>query len=266
MLIFSKDRPLQLDGLLRSIRKHYTVLPKITVLLKREKGDKYDEAYYSLSLQEDVKFVFETDFEQNVRDWLSNIDTDYFCFSCDDVLINREVNMEGINTLLTNNPAIFSYSIRLGEGITYCQPSKQKMEFDLSMNAEQDIIVFDPHTFPHSWDWGYPFEVTGTIYHSSFGKFLLSLPQGVFKHPNIMEGPISAHLHAISGLFMACNRKSSSLTITVNRVQDIAKNEIFDEVSTEKLLELWNEGKRLDIDYYIDYKHNSICIGDLKLC
>lgn len=262
MLIFSKDRPLQLDGLLRSIYKHYTSRPKVTVLYKF--NSEFEQAYnFLIEKYDQIVFIQETNFERQVRDWLDQIDTEYFCFSCDDVLINRKVDLGLINSTFIDNQAIFSFSIRLGSCINYCQPSKQQMDFD---RGDEDINVFDPSTFPHNWDFGYPFEVTGTIYRTSnFRNFLLTLPEGILRHPNIMEGPISAHLHAIPGLYMACFKEPCSLTITVNRVQEISKNEIFEEVSTEKLLELWDEGKRLDIDYYEGYKHNAICIGELKL-
>ncbi len=262
ILIFSKDRPLQLDGLLRSIKKNYSIPPKISVLWKYTEKS-YDGYCKVRSSHTDVHYIEENLFHEDLKTWLKEIKTEYFTLSCDDVLITGNIDLDLISDILKEDNELLGFSTRLGQNITYCHPSDSRMIPPIE--SKNGIIKWKYRDYPFQWDWGYPFEVTTTIYRTNLRDVIFQFSDEVLSHPNRIEGPISQVVRDNFDMKLACYKKSRTCTITVNRVQDIAKNKIYDETSADRLLELWALGKKLDIEKYQNKSNNSICIGDLHL-
>jgi hypothetical protein len=64
--------------------------------------------------------------------------------------------------------------------------------------------------------------------------------------------------------FMASYPSARASVVTINRVQDVASNPIYDSgLTVDVLLERWNNGASLDIDAYADRSYTSIHIGDV---
>jgi hypothetical protein len=53
--------------------------------------------------------------------------------------------------------------------------------------------------------------------------------------------------------------------ITINRVQDICENRVYDEISLETLDEYFRQNKEMDLDYYRRSSFNAVHIGDFVL-
>ncbi len=68
-IIFSKDRALQLDSLIRSIKDHYSELPHTMIVLYATSDQIYDDAYELLKEKEyiaDINWIKEQNFAQNI--------------------------------------------------------------------------------------------------------------------------------------------------------------------------------------------------------
>jgi hypothetical protein len=114
-------------------------------------------------------------------------------------------------------------------------------------------------------DWGYPFELCATIYRKEFVENVLDRldKAGIdprfltddWGQPNRFEAMGDILVKSLEGTppKMASFPISKASVITVNRVQDVCENQVFDagaEMSTEKMLQMWKEGIRFDLDSY----------------
>lgn len=92
-LIFSRDRPAQLDLLLYSIEKHASHLYRSVTVLWTIYGDPDSRsAGYELCCaeHEEIVFVREREFEQDTRAWLSIVAGDLVSFLVDDDVFYRD--------------------------------------------------------------------------------------------------------------------------------------------------------------------------------
>lgn len=119
--ILSKDRPLQLDALLRSMHAMASATVPCVVLYKTS-NDRYQRAYADVferhkNMQLDV--VLEQDFRSDVFNIIETRHYERVVFLVDDQVFVAPVNLKKI---LTIDPNIATYSLRLGKRITRCQP------------------------------------------------------------------------------------------------------------------------------------------------
>lgn len=134
-LIFSKDRACQLDLLLRSVDRHaagmYSSLTVLWTSSTREFGRGYALAFAEHA---GVKFVLETDFEQQVRKWLSLTDGPV-SFLVDDDVFYRAADLGSLPWSLRGGDYDYPFSldgnvyalvdvIVLLHGLAFCNPTE----------------------------------------------------------------------------------------------------------------------------------------------
>ena len=121
LFILSKDRPLQLDALLRSI--HAMVGATIPcVVLYKTSSDRYRGAYADVFARHEsmhLEAVLEQDFKSDVFNIISTKHYQRVVFLVDDQVFIAPVNLKKI---LTIDPNLATYSLRLGKRITRSQP------------------------------------------------------------------------------------------------------------------------------------------------
>lgn len=138
---------------------------------------------------------------------------------------------------------------------------------------EQQILRFDRMTATE--DWNYPFELCATLMHKSMvSDVLLCILQtnGLdgMSHPNKLEvtgsrlfsGNLTPHAQLKACL---CLKKPVLSVITVNRVQDVCENRIYDEISLDELEKHLDDGRRLKLSYYRERIFDAVHIGDFEL-
>lgn len=104
-LVFSKDRPAQLDLLLRSIRKHASAVYDTVVVLWTVSDERYATGYHLLAGEhEETHLLPELDFEHDVRQWLRAAGP-VVSFLCDDDVFYRDAPL----------PAVIPWSYRGGD-------------------------------------------------------------------------------------------------------------------------------------------------------
>ena len=239
--IFSRNRPLQLQALLRSVKNFVHPCGHVTVLYR------YDEKYLA-ALDEvkeahaDCDFKEDDNFKQQVVSFLESSSGHCF-FLVDDIVFRRPVDMNVCSNILENNPDILTFSLRLGLHLNYCYP----------VNAFQKIPdgQVQHGYFLWAWrsgmhDWSYPFSVDGHIFRA---KQLLNYIRHLeFNTPNSFEAEMQKipHHFALPNLSI-CGAESSLFNNPLNRVQDTFQNRS-GNTTAEELLSRWDDGLEIDID------------------
>jgi len=161
---------------------------------------------------------------------------------------------------------IFGFSFRMGENITYCHPADKTEQFDGTKTG--NILTWEWPANP-GVDFAYPFELNATVYRREDVSQYFKMIDGIDRwHPNVIEAAFyrqslrSAFLHRP---VMASYAESHAYVLTVNRVQDVAKNPVYEEHSADELLEAFYRGKQVNLKYYLDKTYRSIHIGEFKL-
>lgn len=187
VLVFSKDRPMQLDAYLASLL-HFSGLPQsaVTVLLC------HDSSYQPLSdAYPAVNWLTEsTGFHAALEHWTEGLDHDeHVLFGCDDVVYFRELDPAAITRYLAAHPDILGFSLRLGTNIegahAITASAGDRNARGNTRGDTHDGIVTWP-VEQHRRHWGYPFELMGTVYRASLVKQVIR-GGGKFRVPNDLE-------------------------------------------------------------------------------
>jgi hypothetical protein len=220
VLIFSKDRPMQLDALLRSMVAHLGgTFPSVSVLTP----DADPPRGWWATLPEDP-----FGFESRTRQWIEYADR-YIMFLTDDCLFYRSA----LHPVYAHIP----YSYRLGGNTCICQVSGRKQAV--------------PATFGYEWsraegDFGYPLSLDATVYDK---RTLLPLLDFSFANPTELEAGLASRagrFHETSPL-MHMGAHSSVVSIPHNRVTTSSSNPISGDprYSVEQLRADFAAGKRI---------------------
>ncbi|WP_366182394.1 hypothetical protein [Flavobacterium ovatum] len=254
VIIFSKDRPMQLDALLRSIK--HCVSGEFQVTVQWQTSSLNFEKAYGEVLEKNADLIFEHVKEKNFREDLieviQGVEFSRLMFLVDDILFINPFSISWLNdiNLKKNVP-----SIRLWSGINYTQPSD-------SISPAPTLYPFSvkPWSF-FSWIkssgyWSMPLSVDGNIFHTKEILFLLKRAQ--FKAPNTLEKALGPYRFMFKYRNGICLQYPVLINFALNRVN--IENSDFpcgEEYTSEKLLEFWNLGRRIDIEAMKAIESNS---------
>jgi hypothetical protein len=248
LLIFSKDRALQLEGCLRSLfaQLRGDLQPEVFVLVKCS-GETHRAQYAQLgSLFPDVSFVEENDFKSDVEAILSGSET--MGFVVDDTLFVDTWNLREIVNLLGVSTKRIGFSLRLGRNITYCYPHECEQSQPAFDEVHKGVLVFD--WTQSEYDFGYPLEVSSSIYRT--GDLLPLIKQEPYSCPNEFEGMLARYAHTFSQLQpeLLSYEKSVAFSCPINLVQTVNSNRHAQQIalSVDSLAESFDMGKRIDLE------------------
>jgi hypothetical protein len=268
LLCFSKDRPLQLEAYLTSLFR--TCPERLPVRILYACGKRFEPAYQRLrDFFPDVEFQRECDFRQQVRDFVEQAKTPYMMFGCDDVVFKGSWDPGHVLMTFKRLPNLLAFSLRLGKEITHCYPLNRDMRLPNFIETMPCLVW---RWRQGELDWAYPWELDCTVYSRDFvgamvrelDKRRLPLHRLNWGHPNRLEGLGANLVGRITNLdLMAAYPTARASVVTINRVQEIAPNRVYEtDVSTEALLDEWNNGIILDTNRYLGRSYRSIHIGD----
>ena len=254
IIIFSKDRPMQLDGLLRSIFENIEGNYQL-IIQWNSTSKEYDKAYneifenYSKIIYKTIK---EKQFKSDLIDTIEETEFSRLMFLVDDILFVNKFNISWLNTI---NLKKVVPSIRLWSGINYTQPSN-------SNSPAPEISKFSIKPWRYfSWIesngyWSMPLSIDGNIFDKNEIIFLLNKVE--FKAPNSLEKALGPYRFIYKRIKGICLDNPIILNFAFNRVNventDFACGE---DYSSEKLLELWKENQRIDINKMKEIDSNS---------
>lgn len=280
-IVFSKNRPLQLDAYLESL---YRYLPsdiiQTYIIYKVEMFEgEYEQLFHKFS---DCIVIRETDFHSDFLAALNSAETEYILFGIDDVVYFDSVGFEAIDKVFGEHSAdIFGFAMRFSPE---------------SLNGGGDVItdmdVAGEKVYRLNWKNGqtphsrYPFELCSTVYKTALVRRIISgtmnnnpLMRKLFSPRSVLIkafGKVSSPRSTLKkfGYFFSPNtleswncrwcgnnrdglpdstyfQKLCASAVQVNMVNTTTKN-TFDgtaEHSVEALNEMYKQGYRLDIDF-----------------
>jgi hypothetical protein len=285
-LIFSKDRALQLDLLLRSFYKYISDAPgKATVLYSSTEG-KYERQYKAMAAAYggSAAFVREKDFRNQVlqilaapagavgppaaaattgaelrheREKSATAGNSVILFLVDDTVIIRPRRLEDLASALNAEPKALGYSLRLGRNTS--------RSYVLGRN--QRLPIFEPvrnGTLRYRWpsadgDFGYPLEISSSIYRQ---EMILALMESIaFQDPNTLESALSLKAPGLARghPYLLCAPVSMSFSIPANRVQAVFANRSGADPrqSVGNLAAAFDQGKRIDLAPFAEFIPNA---------
>jgi len=165
-IVFTKNRPLQLDGYLRSLYKFFgTDLVKTYIIWKEELfAEQYRKLFSEFS---ECTVRRETDFSDDFFDILSRVDTKYILFGIDDVVYFDSVDFDVIDKTFDCFDDIFGFSLRFNE------------ENVKRSDPVSETVIPGQHVYSLNWTQGqtpatrYPFELCATIYRTELVKKII---------------------------------------------------------------------------------------------
>jgi hypothetical protein len=276
-IIFSYNRALQLDELIKSILKYdidkqldlhvlflYTDSNFYNGYLKIKK--QYNKIEWHNEIRHESIFMLpflppywhnyfwwfkykhnrwiETDFRDKLHLILSGSDNKTVMFLTDDSLFYKDIkiNQKIIDKIILN-PESISYSLRHGENI-----------LNGKFKTLGNCINWTPFYNHENTEWEYPFSVDGHIYNKAFIHKILK--KVFYKNPNTLEANVACYARE-KNLFseMYANNCSCLVGFEINRVQQIVKNKSLN--IDEKLLNSYFiNNYKLHIDFDMDKVNN----------
>jgi len=248
IVIFSKDRPCQLDLLLRSIRDHFNYGFKIHILYKYT-NEEYMKGYNlleSFNYVSNTNFVLENLFYEDVVSIVGSIPERYICFLVDDDVIFRAINDLSVIKLL-EDPNVLTVSTRLGLNTNHCYPV--------------NITTGIPTIVNNCWcwrsgaggDWSYPMSLDGNIFRKE--EIVQILNKERFNGPNELEGKLCNETP--NRALMACYPESKTINIPANKTQSVLPNRCADSFSIKELNDLYLNGYKIKTDNIYTCNNNS---------
>lgn len=253
IIVFSKDRPMQLHAYIESLLRYSDVNEKdIAVLYTCGDEIRYDKVIDSFA---GVKWLKENNFYEDLSSLIAQA-SDYIMFGCDDVVFKNSFSTKAAEKFLSENDEVFGFSMRLGKNITPPPPECVERE---------DFIIWDwtKADTPH---YDYPWELDCTLYRKKDVASIVTQGKKIAFAPNPLERIVCMNLKGyISRHKMACyNSDSKAIVITVNRVQDLSKNPFHGNSFTDTvtLSRMYNdENIKLDINKISALRNNRIHVG-----
>jgi hypothetical protein len=257
-LAFSRDRPMQLDALLRSLSMHSTEELGVDVLCKFTSKRTLDA--YTVALNQPhcarVNFHAEQDFEADVRRLLARAG-EHALFLVDDTVFVRRWEPSLCATAMTRGPGAIGVSLRLGDNATYCYPHARAQPIPDRGPLPDDIGT---GLWAHHWpgadgDFGYPLELSSSVYRTA--DILAALEGVSFTNPNTLEATLAARapMFASARPWLMSYETSVAFSVPANRVQNTYANRAGSnpELSAEALLQAWEDGYRIDVEALAGY-------------
>ncbi len=274
-VIFSKDRPLQLQATLASFALHCQEAASTPIaVLYCASSDAFAAGYAQLRDaflgRLVITWVEERAFKQDLvgqlrggsspsrrqrllrrllwplRRGSSPLSHEHLLFLVDDNIFVRPFSLTAVCRALQEETGTIGFSLRVGRNTTWCY----------SMDCAQPLPEFRPasHGLRFRWvgqvgDFGYPLEVSSSVYRTADLMGLLqNLP---YTNPNRLEQVLSAssRLFTVSRPDLLCFDQSVAFCVPINKVQTILNNRAGDQAahSSEALHRLFLAGERIDV-------------------
>jgi len=238
VIVFSKDRPLQLHAYLESMSHYASEKPDRISVLTSEVYTETEKAF------PDVQWHIDgLDFDKSLRHLIVESNEPYLLFGCDDVVFFRPWSFLWAKKILDESPDILGVSLRLGSN-TRGSGSIWRLG---DGKAHRDHITWRWTGKGLSEHWCYPFEVMGTIYRrESVMQVLHHAGNRKFRYPGDLE--IFGVSTDFNRSFLAMDRLSCCAAHDVNRVQSFV-GELYSaspEFDSSRLRNEYQKGKRLN--------------------
>lgn len=257
-IIFSKDRPLQLDLCISSLKKNFHDTNEIIVIEKY--SEKYRHSLMNLKNQhQDVVFYNQSkSIYKDIKDWCLLSNNDYMAFFTDDNIFYIGLKTDNAYEEIFKHPCgVCCVSLRLGLNIKERSFLGNIQEDEPIFHEDAGDVILIPKTqYPYGSYWSYSHSVDGHIFKKSYVMEMMSELYYLDKHfsfcqtPNCLEEKMQ-RFWTISPNVIVCPKQSVVVNSPNNRVSETHQENISGEkynYTPEQMLDIYRQGKRIDID------------------
>ena len=258
-IVYSKDRPLQLDLCLQSISKHFKQASEVVVIYKA--SDLYRDSYDTLMKEHaDVKFIEQSkSIFKDSLDVILSAKNEFVCFFTDDDIVYRQVPQ--IREDILSEDKIECFSLRMGTNIAKrshegrCYPDTPIPQ--MLQVIDENNMCWAKTLREYGSYWSYSMSVDGHIFRKKqlqvmFDEmwYLSQRYTDWSQTPNKIESMMQRFWTDGKPL-IASFMHSVVVNSPNNRVQESHLHNMFGEASAYKadeLLEKYLLGRRINID------------------
>ncbi len=253
-VVFSKDRALQLHALLSSYYEQVSDPAPLTVLYAASTAGHqaaYGQVFEAFGARP-LEAVFEDGtlpFREQLVGILDKTKTARIFFLVDDMLFIRPVEL---SRLMDFDPRNSIASLRLGTNLKMAYTTQSPQPPPVLREVSVDLLEFD-------WrqgrlDWAYPLSLDGHIF---WAPEIRLLAQNLdHRSPNTFEAALQQYLPYFQWRSGLCYRKSRTLNLPVNRVQQDNQN-LHGNIHQDYLLEQWQKGRQMDYRSWYGFENIS---------
>jgi hypothetical protein len=256
IIVFSKDRPMQLELFIRSFNKYVKDFDKYTVrILYTYSNDEYKKGYDKLISNDYYNIIFIK--ENNFKNDLINLFNPYekhSVFFVDDIVFKNPIDFyDNQMEIFENDKNIVCRSLRLNSNLTYCYA----MGCNISRPnfLENNIFYWNGQ----QGDYGYPMSVDGHIFRTN--EILPYVLYMDYRNPNSFEGNMATR--PLNLPKMICYDKSIILNNPCNKVQINNPNN-HGNITAEELNNKFLEGYIISLENF-DNIENESCHKEMDL-
>jgi len=268
VIIFSKDRPWQLGQLLSSMERH-TDFKNVFVLLKNQSP--YSDNYGKIISRFESRVCFheeKTNFKDAFYELLEKCN-ETVSFMVDDVFFYNDFSSQDAVDFMKNNPVI-SYQFKMNKKYDLCQTAGKKQKKPSSLATKDGHWIWRGRD--GTWDWNYPFDLTGSIYIKKDMKEIFEyISKLEIRNPNDLEiaGATIFEENSIDQFgksLMACQDQRVCACIAINHVNPRGSEWSVDpESSLKNFNSIIFDNFNYDEDFFINYKQKSVHITKYSL-
>ena len=264
-IIFSKDRPAQLDLLLQSLKVNGAEIFHEPVIIYRTTKPEFDEGYRQcFQLHPDVIERCESEFRWETMEFVRQ-SLPLFCFMVDDQIMYRkpQFTYQNINKEMNKHPKATCLSLRLGVNTDWQYQTHRHINKP-QFQAIDSFLLWNRNTcLPHT-NYNYPLSVDAHIFRRD--EILAILEQISFTQPNQLEAQLQAFLPHVGPLIM-CPKTSVFVNAAINRVQNIFQNKVGNktEYKAITLNTRFLNGDRLSLDRTVKDLEVNSCHQEIDL-
>lgn len=220
-IIFSKDRPAQLDLLLNSILKNFNGLFASVVVLYKATASEFDQGYDLIfELHQQTLMIPQQGFFNDTKQILDS-HWSHVAFLTDDDLFYRPFRYVPYpQEALDADPDLLTVSLRLGGNTTYCYPMRCEQMTPSGTEVSGDMLKYIWRS--GQWDFGYPASLDGNVWRRDDLQELLWGKE--FSNPNELEDVLVKATKSARQKLTGIYQESCLVNIPANIVNTTHRN------------------------------------------
>jgi len=215
-VVFSKDRAMQLELLLRSICDNFKELKNVSIICKGT-TEEYVAGYAKVSkMYPQFTWIPENNLIEDVQRVVNGFDKKCCMTLVDDEIVIRDHSIAPLVTAMEMDNGLHCASLRLGKNIgDYCYTADIKGTIP-ELTQHGDLYKWDWTTGDNRVDFFYPSCINSHIYRTEFLKDWIN--KITFGNINDLEGTLNSNISSFKH-YMICLEKSKTVNIANNLVQ-----------------------------------------------
>lgn len=247
VLVFSKDRALQLELCIHSLVHHWSDTAPIVVLYAASNA-RHEAQYRTLASEySGVTFQRQGDFRPDIEAILAQ--WQHVCFVVDDTIFTHAFSLERAAAAIGKRGAL-GFSLRLGKNVTHGGPPESEPFRLPSCHGGPNILSWRWSEAGEDRGFGYPLEISSSVYPTATIRAMTARYR--YDSPNQLEAVLHECRKGHEHEPMLCYSHSVAFSAVWNTTQQGKAYSC--GMTAEQMADAFDAGKRLDWKAYAGYE------------